>query len=138
MRIFTEIILLYVAITLTATEVTNTLLDAIAYVESNYNDSAVGDGGTAVGRYQLHRIYVDDVNRIAGTHYTYSDRYDPVKSRQMVIIYLTYYGDLYTRTTGNVATNEVLARIHNGGPYGYRKPATIRYWNKVNNKLKEN
>jgi len=26
---------------------------------------------------------------------------------------------------------EMLARIHNGGPRGYLKPATLKYWLKV-------
>jgi hypothetical protein len=114
------------------------LLNAIACIESNCDDKAIGDGGEAVGRYQIHKIYVDDVNRIAGTSYSYDDRYDPVKSEQMVIIYLTHYGDFYTRVTGKTPTAEVLARIHNGGPYGYRKKETIKYWNKVKKKIRSN
>ena len=113
------------------------LLNAIACIESNCDDAAVGDGGEAVGRYQIHKIYVDDVNRIAGTSYSYDDRYDPVKSKQMVIIYLTHYGDFYTRVTGKTPTAEVLARIHNGGPYGYRKKETTKYWNKVKKRIRD-
>lgn len=107
------------------------IYDAIAYVESEGNRYAIGDKGAAVGMYQIHKCYVDDVNRIANTNYTYEDRTDPDKSREMVGIYLNYYGRNYVRTTGKQLTYEVLARIHNGGPYGYLKESTIEYWNKV-------
>jgi hypothetical protein len=33
------------------------------------------------------------------------------------------------------ASDEVLARIHNGGPKGYKKTATVKYWNKVKKEL---
>lgn len=108
-----------------------TLLRAIAAVESGGNDHAVGDDGRAVGRYQITPIYLADVNRIAGTDYTLSDRTDPVKSAEMVKIYLAHYGKRYRRITGRQITAEVLSRIHNGGPDGWRKQKTEKYWRKV-------
>lgn len=102
----------------------NQLLDAIAIVESNNNPSAVGDNGRAVGAYQIHEIYVDDVNRILGKPYfSYADRWDAEKSRQMVYIYLNHYG--------RGKTTEAMARIHVGGPKGYKKKSTLRYWQKI-------
>jgi hypothetical protein len=112
------------------------LYEAIAYVESRGIDCAVGDNGKALGRYQLHKIYVDDVNRIAKTNYTYNDRLDTKKSLSMVKIYLNYYGKRYTKITGKPATDEIKARIHNGGPDGFRKLSTIKYWNKVKEAMK--
>ena len=38
---------------------------------------------------------------------------------------------------GRTPTNEDLARIHNGGPNGYKKTATDGYWKKVKNKIDE-
>lgn len=104
-------------------------------VESNKRVIAIGDGGNAHGAYQIHKIYVDDVNRIAGTHYTYKDRTDKQKSREMVRLYLAYYGNLYVKDTKKRITDEVLARIHNGGPYGWRKKATDHYWAKIKRQL---
>lgn len=115
------------AVQLPATDI----YEAIAYVESRGIDCAVGDNGEALGRYQLHRIYVDDVNRIAKTNYTYDDRLDAEKSLAMVKIYLDYYGKRYTTLTGKPVTDEVIARMHNGGPDGFRKQSTIEYWNRV-------
>ena len=102
------------------------LLDAIEWVESGGRWWAVGDDGKAVGAYQLHTIYVDDVNRIiCAKAFLYADRTDTVKARQMTAIYLKHYG----------GTFEEMARKHNGGPQGHRKPETLAYWEKVKNRL---
>ena len=39
------------------------------------------------------------------------------------------------RLNGRKPTDEDIARIHNGGPNGYRKPETEAYWNKVKKNL---
>lgn len=110
---------------------------AIAVVESGLDTMAIGDGGDAVGMYQIHKIYVDDVNRIANTSYTYNDRFNKEKSLEMVKIYLNHYSKVYKNKTGKEATNEVKARIHNGGPDGWSKKSTERYWKKVKKYLQE-
>lgn len=108
------------------------LTNAIAKVESNHNDNAIGDNGKAVGRYQIWKVVVDDVNRIIGKeHFTYADRFDAKKSRQMFAIYTAHYCKVYERKTGRKATAEVKARIWNGGPNGWRKSSTDKYWRKV-------
>ncbi len=82
----------------------------------------------AVGDFQIHKIYVDDVNRIKllANHYcytpwTYTDRLNPEWSRWMVWRYLTHYG----------GTFEEMARKHQGGPNGHNKDCTKPYWEKV-------
>ena len=107
------------------------LIMALIAVESGGDDNAIGDGGKALGCLQIHAIYVRDVNRIAGTEYTHTDAFDRVKSITMTGIYLAHYGKRYTRITGKPVTYEVLARIHNGGPDGWKKPATLKSWKKV-------
>jgi len=104
--------------------------EAIAIVESNGNDNAVGDNGRAFGRYQIWESYVTDVNRIAGTTFSHKDAHDPQKAAYMVEVYLTHYGQVYQRKTGNRPSSEVLCRIHNGGPNGWKKEATVKYWKK--------
>ena len=101
----------------------NDLLDAIEKVESGGDSSAVGDNGKAVGAYQIHKIYVDDVNRISGKSFRYIDRKDKAKSRKMATIYLRHYGKGKTLIE--------LARIHNGGPKGYKKKCTEKYAEKI-------
>lgn len=112
-----------------------TLLPAIAKVESDNNPSAIGDKGAAVGIYQIHPAYVKDVNRIANTNFKLIDRYDVEKSKQMVTTYLWHYGKAYIQKTGKLPDFEVLARIHNGGPDGWKKKSTMRYWEKVKREL---
>ena len=113
---------------------------AIATVESNGNDYAIGDNGNAVCRYQIWKIYVDDVNRICKLkrfkkRYAYADRTNPVKSLEMVKIYTWFYAKRYERLTGNKATAEIIARIHNGGLNGWKKTATVKYWHKVKKEM---
>ena len=105
------------------------LLDSIALVESDNQSAAVGDGGAAVGMYQLHPLYVKDVNRILGKErFTLKDRLSPVKSRLMVTIYLRHYGRGHTLLE--------MARIHNGGPQGFRRAATLKYAEKIQEQLR--
>lgn len=120
--------------------ISNTLIDSICKVESSNNANAIGDNGKAVGIAQIHKICVDDINRICklkknGLKFSYDDRKSVSKSKQMLKIYLQFYGDQYLRKTGKVPTNEILSRIWNGGPTGYNKKATIAYSMKVNRHL---
>jgi len=112
------------------------LLAALIAVESGGNPFAVGDGGQAVGCLQIHPSVVADVNRIAGpktAKYTLSDRLEVEKSKQMCVIYLAYYAT--EKRIGRPVTDEDRARIWNGGPNGWRKPATVVYWVKVKRAL---
>ena len=137
-KIFVFIFVVFVSATCFCGEVTEELLDAIEKVESNCNPNAIGDKGNAVGSFQIWEDYVKDVNSILGLNkYTYEDRYSREKSREMARIYLKHYGKRYERLTGKEATEEIYARIHNGGPRGWdkKKRATDPYWEKVKKHL---
>jgi hypothetical protein len=99
------------------------LLDAIAKVESHDNPAVVGDGGRAAGVYQIHRSYWADATRILGVDWDYSQARDPQKARAVVRAYLCHYG--------NGKTLLEMARIHNGGPQGCAKAATLPYARKI-------
>lgn len=111
------------------------LLDAIVAVETGGEsdpDNAVGDGGKALGAFQVWRSYwVDAVER---NPHLKSRGYAAVKdrayARQIVIAYFKRYAP-------KNATMEDLARIHNGGPKGYKKDSTQDYWVKVQRALEE-
>lgn len=118
------------------------LIPALAKVESSCNPKAIGDrkkgtSGKSVhhyaawGMFQLHSIYVSDVNAFAKAKFRHADAFYPEKARQITKLYLVHYGRAYEKRTGKAATLEVLARIHNGGPRGYEKEATVKYWKKV-------
>jgi len=104
-------------------------------VESNGRVDAVGDGGKAIGILQIHNCVVADVNRIYGTSYTPEDRGNQDKSLDIAYLYLKHWGKSYERKTGKQPTTETLARIWNGGPNGWNKTSTEKYWAKVNNQL---
>ncbi len=99
------------------------LLDAIAVVESHDNPGAVGDHGRAVGVYQIHRSYWAEGTELLGVTWKYQEARDPQKARQVVRAYLSYYG------RGRSLLD--MARIHNGGPKGYEKAATLAYARKI-------
>lgn len=103
------------------------LLDAIMSVESGGRTDAVGDGGDALGAFQIHQAYWID-SRLPGV---YTDCRDPAYAKLVVLAYWSRYcpqalanGDL-----------EELARVHNGGPAGASNPKTQRYWQRVQRHL---
>ena len=83
----------------------------------------LGDGGKALGPLQIHRAYHAD-SRVAGS---YERCADLDYSKRVVSAYLQRYAPAVW-ASGDVTT---LARIHNGGPRGDKKPATVRYSEKV-------
>jgi hypothetical protein len=103
------------------------LLAAIKQVESGGDANAIGDQGKALGAYQIWESYWRDavvyVPSIGGC---YQDCKDPKYAEFVVRAYLARYAP----KRGTV-TLEMLARIHNGGPRGYLKPATLKYWVKI-------
>ena len=100
------------------------LFTAIAAVESE-------NGRTSDNVYQIRRVYLDDLGRIYGCHFADEVATDRHASEQVMLAYWEYYGEQYARRTGRQPTAEVLARIHNGGPNGWRKDSTLAYWAKV-------
>lgn len=102
--------------------------------------NAVGDKhlpNKAYGLLQIRSLYLADVNKIAGREeiqavwgkdkLTMQDMKDQVKAEWAFHVYLSHYGKVYTRRTGKIPTAEVYARIHNGGPNGWREYKTINY-----------
>ena len=107
------------------------LIPLLIQVESGGRADAVGDGGKAVGVLQIHECVIQDVNRVYQTKYTPADRLNKAKSMSICRLYLKYYGTRYQLKTGKKATLEVLSRCWNGGPDGWKKQSTVKYWNKV-------
>lgn len=112
----------------------NRLIRAIEQVESGGDTQAIGDGGSAVGCLQIHPEVVTEVNRI-NNQFTLEDRYSRVKSYAMARIYLNCWGEFYKHRSGEKPTDEIYARIWNGGPRGYLNPNTKRYWEKVKKEM---
>jgi hypothetical protein len=112
------------------------LLPLLIQVESGGDPNTIGDNGKAYGVLQVWDITVRDVNRIYGHRYTHEMMLDERHSKNLAIYYLMHWGEHYEKKTGKKATMEVLARIWNGGPNGWKKKATNEYWEKVLDKMK--
>ena len=113
-------------------ELTDALLDAIRFVESGDRVNVPdGDNGRAIGPYQIWKSYWQDACEYDPSLKTrgYEACREEAYARRVVIAYMSRYG------RGKSA--EELARIHNGGPKGHRKSATVEYWAKVEKRLKK-
>ena len=110
---------------------TNELFHALHMVETGGRLGPIkGDGGRALGPLQIHKVYWTDAN-IAGK---YEDCADLEYSKKVVRAYMARYA--VQRRLGRTPTAQDIARIHNGGPNGYKRKATLGYWRKVKGYLK--
>ena len=110
------------------------ILDAIERVETGGHAdpaNAVGDGGKALGPMQIHRVYWQDAVEHDPTLVANGETYASVRNRayarRVVMAYWSRYAKSWDAQT--------LARIHNGGPKGHTKRATLGYWAKVKKAL---
>jgi hypothetical protein len=110
------------------------VLDAIRAVESGgIRDAAnaVGDNGRALGPYQIHEVYWRDAVQYDKTLVSDGQTYQSVRDRDYAERVIVAYWSRYAPNW----TPETLARVHNGGPSGARKSATLKYWRKVKERL---
>lgn len=108
------------------------LIDALIYVESRGNEKAYAPGEEAAGCLQIRPIMVMEVNRILKKQdkkqrYTLDDRWDCGKSKEMFYIWKNFHH--------KDSNEERIARNWNGGPNGYKKTQTEKYWTKVKQQL---
>jgi hypothetical protein len=97
---------------------------ALHQVETSGRHGAIlGDNGKSLGPLQISRAYHDD-SRVAGS---YEQVTDLAYARRVATSYLKRYAP-QAWAQGDV---ETLARVHNGGPAGARKQATLPYADKV-------
>jgi hypothetical protein len=97
---------------------------ALHQVETGGKRGAIiGDSGAALGPLQIHKAYHRD-SRVAGR---YEQVADLAYARKVAEAYFKRHArQAYER--GDVIT---LARIHQGGPRGHQKAATLAYSRKV-------
>ena len=108
-------------------------LDAIAQVESGGRDDAVGDGGKAIGRMQIWRVYWEDAieHCRALQDATYEDVTERIYAERILVAYMLRYCPQAVADKDY----ERMSRVHNGGPRGHRKEATLGYWSRVSRAL---
>lgn len=106
-----------------------TLIIALITIESGGNDFAIGDDGKAYGCLQMHAAYVQDAAEHAGKEWIHEDALQRDVAIQIFMAYMDRYAT--AERLGHEPTIEDIARIHNGGPDGYKKSSTDKYWEKV-------
>ena len=106
------------------------ILDALHQVETSGRLGPIkGDNGAALGPLQIHRAYHQD-SGVAGPYERCADL-DYAKS--VVRAYMRRYAT--ERRLGRAVTAQDIARIHNGGPNGWKRKSTLGYWAKVRKEL---
>ena len=119
-----------VSVLVTGTEAKD-LVDAIHQVETSGRLGPIkGDGGAALGPLQIHKACWIDANMPDGS---YADCADLKYAKRVFARYMARYAT--ERRLGRPVTDQDRARIWNGGPNGYKKSATVKYWLKVRKEL---
>ena len=115
------------------------ILDAIRLVESGGDDRCPdGDGGLAIGPYQIHRVYwLDAVEFDPTLGPSAGGTYQDCRSRDYALKIIEAYMNRYVADAWKTADAEVIARTHNGGPKGVQKSGTDDYWRKVDRVLQQ-
>ncbi len=106
------------------------LLKAINKVEaSGVRDGKIlGDNGKALGPFQIHRIYWQDAHEFDKS---LGGKYEDCQHWDYSVRVVHSYWRRYAPEALRKGDYETLSRVHNGGPNGTRKPATLSYWRKV-------
>ena len=128
---------------------TTDLVAAISLQETGHlpeqrRDTAVGDDGASVGRFQIQTSTVLDVNAWYGTEFEPKDRKDPHLARIILRLYLhrQYWRIEDQINLGKKAKDLVIltpvqiARIWNGGTGYWNQPATEAYGQAIGRWLK--
>lgn len=112
---------------------TRKFLDAIRRVETgglpNAGKGAVGDKGASIGPYQIQRAYHADARMKSGKYEDCSASH--AYSEQTMLAYFARYAPKALESKDW----QTLARVHNGGPKGHTKKATLGYWAKVQKEM---
>lgn len=121
---------------LTIVIISLSLVNAIIEVESGGDNNAIGDNGRAIGCMQIWKCVWEDVKH---NEEFKGLEYEDVKKREVALKVFHAYMKRYAtkKRLGREPTDEDRARIWNGGPNGYKKKCTEKYWSKVR-KVMEN
>lgn len=118
------------------------LVDALIRQESSDkehpdgNDAAIGDihlANKAYGPLQIREPYFTDARMFLSSDDAALNAEACLGNRPLSIRVLNAYMNRYCKHSrlGRPITAEDIARIHNGGPNGWRSPATLGYWQEL-------
>ena len=120
------------------------IMRAIHMVESGGRKTNVpnGDRGAAIGPYQIHRVYwldaIEHDRRTDGLFDIARGRYEDCRDYAYAYRVVMAYMHRYAKRAIDEGNWEVIARVHNGGPQGHKKAATLPYWERVKKHLANN
>lgn len=109
------------------------ILDAIRDVETRGTAKPPdGDGGRAIGPYQIHEVYWRDAMEFdPSLGGSYQDCRDRAHAERVIDAYMRRWAP----EAWENGEAETIARVHNGGPRGARIDATLGYWQRVRRRL---
>ena len=111
------------------------LLKAMCEVESNCVTGKIGKDNE-IGWYQiLPDFWTDALEHDPSIGGEYEDVIDREYAEKVIYAFWDRYAT--EKRLGRPVTDEDRARMHNGGPNGYKKTKTIKYWDKVQQILGE-
>ena len=111
------------------------VLDAIRWVESSYRENVPdGDGGRAIGPYQIHYVYWLDASSFEPS---LGSDYQQCRKRAYAERVIDAYMRRYAANAWANGHGETIAKVHNGGPKGHQNPKTEGYWQRVRKRLPE-
>jgi len=109
------------------------ILQALRFVESGgHDDVADGDQGAAIGPYQIHQRYWQDA--VTATP-ALGGGYQDCRRRRYAEQVIAAYMRKWATDAWDNGDAQTIARIHNGGPEGARRSATLPYWRRVRARL---
>lgn len=109
------------------------LLPAIIWQESDGYDTAIGDKhlkAKAYGALQIRQPYMTDV-------YKFKPAQECLNNRALSVDVFNKYMARYAteKQLKRTVTDQDIARIHNGGPSGWKRDTTLSYWRSVEKKM---
>ncbi|MBL8722898.1 MAG: hypothetical protein JNK49_02580 [Planctomycetes bacterium] len=111
----------------------DTILTALRHVESSDRPNPPdGDGGLAIGPYQIHQGYWLDATAFDST---LGGSYQDCRQRAYAERVIDAYMRRHAAAAWATGHAETIARIHNGGPRGVTNPKTDGYWRRVRERL---
>lgn len=105
--------------------------EVLKIVESQGNEKAIGDNGSAFGILQIRPIAIREVNWGYNTHYKHYEMFNEELSDEVFNLVMLRGVELYLKEHHRYPSEQDIVRMWNGGIYsGYRNNKTLKYYYK--------
>ena len=96
-------------------------LDSIARIESSGRSQIVGDGGRALGLFQMHRAAWNDACQRLGVSWPHSSAIDPKRARTVAANHLAWLCAQFEKETGRKPNASETYALWNLGIEGFKR-----------------